>query len=86
MSDRTEHSGIWPEAAALDRAMDAAFIDAVRQHRAANVPMVMWEDGEVRHVSPFEILLPGEDRPRVPELRLSDAADEPVKHRRRGGG
>lgn len=63
MTDRAEHAAIWPEASTLDRAMDAAFLDAVRRHRAANVPLVMWEDGEVRHVSPFEIPLPGEEQP-----------------------
>lgn len=61
----------WPEGAALDRAMDAAFHEAVRRHRAANEPLVMWVNGESKHVSPFEILLPGEDLPRAPELRVS---------------
>ena len=58
-------AGAWPDGAALDRAMHAAFQEAVRQHRAENVPLVMWQDGEVRHVSPFDIPLP-EDSPRLP--------------------
>ena len=83
MSDHVERPAIWPEASALDRAMDVAFMDAVRQHRAANVPMVMWEDGEVKHVSPFEIPLPGEDHPRPAELSVSAGN---LKTRRVQGG
>ena len=45
-------------------AMRAAYIDTVRRHRQANVPMVMWEDGRTVLVSPFDVWLPGkEDRP-----------------------
>jgi hypothetical protein len=47
----------------MDRAMDQAFIEAVLRHRAANVPMVFQERGAVRHVSPFDITLPGEALP-----------------------
>ena len=49
--------------ARMDRAMDRAFVDAVKQHRKGNVPMVFWDDDEVRHVSPFDITLPGEELP-----------------------
>ena len=41
--------------------MRAAYIDTVRRHRQANVPMVMWEDGRTVHVSPFDVRLPGEE-------------------------
>lgn len=51
----------WPEGAALDGAMEAAFHDAVRRHRTADVPMVMWQGGEVRHISPFDIPIPADD-------------------------
>lgn len=61
MSGHDETVETWPEGAALDGAMEAAFHDAVRRHRAADVPMVMWQDGEVRHVSPFDIPIPGDD-------------------------
>ena len=81
MSNPAERSEAWPEGAVLDRAMDTAFHDAVRRHRAANVPMVMWVDGEVKHVSPFESPLPGEDLPRAPELQVSDSS----KRRAQGG-
>jgi hypothetical protein len=79
MSKPMETTDTWPEGAALDRAMDAAFYDAVRRHRAANVPLVMWVDGESKHVSPFEIPLPGEDLPRAPELRVSDSPKRRVQ-------
>lgn len=83
MKESAEKSATWPEGAALDHAMDSAFHDAVRRHRAANEPMVMWENGEARHVSPFEIPLPGEDLPRAPDRVDRGASAEP---RRRAMG
>jgi hypothetical protein len=85
MSQPPDPREAWPEGAVLDRAMDAAFHEAVRRHRAGNVPMVMWENGEMRHVSPFDIPLPGEDRPRTPELRVSSAERDAPKRRAQGG-
>jgi hypothetical protein len=64
MSRLSDARATWPGGEILDRAMDAAFHEAVRRHRAADVPMVMWEDGEVKQVSPFEIPLPEEAFPR----------------------
>jgi hypothetical protein len=45
----------------IERAARAAFVDAVRRHRQANVMMVGWENGRVVHVSPFDVKLPGEE-------------------------
>jgi hypothetical protein len=67
-----EKAATWPEGAALDGAMEAAFHDAVRRDRAANVPMVMWQGCEVRHVSPFDIPIPGDD-PRAVDPRSTRA-------------
>lgn len=58
---------VWYDDARMQRALDLAFHDAVRRHRAANVPVVMWQDGEVREVSPFDIPLP--DDPVEPPKR-----------------
>ncbi len=52
---------IMRDGSAVDRAMAAAHADAVRRHRQANVPMVMWEDGRTVLVSPFDVRLPGEE-------------------------
>jgi hypothetical protein len=41
----------------MDRAVRAAFADAVRRHRAANVPIAIWEDEQVKLLSPFDIPL-----------------------------
>lgn len=57
----------WRDGKAIDQVMDLAFQDAVRRHRAANVPMAMWQDGKVREVSPFDIRLP--DDPVEPPKR-----------------
>jgi|GEM_PF-3934438 len=58
---------VWDDDARMQRVLDEAFHAAVRRHRAANVRMVMWEDGEAREVSPFDIPLP--DDPAEPPKR-----------------
>jgi hypothetical protein len=57
---------VWNDDARMQAALDRGFHAAVRRHRAANVPMVMWENGEVVEVSPFDIPLP-DDPPHPPE-------------------
>ena len=49
---------LFREGSTVDRAVQAAFYDAVRRHRQGNVPMVFWEDGRVVHRSPFDIPIP----------------------------
>jgi hypothetical protein len=73
MIDSQDFRQKWRDGTAIDRVMDLAFQDAVRRHRAANVPMAMWEDGEVVHVSPFDIPLP--DDPEEPPRRRAQAGD-----------
>lgn len=67
MSEGKDTAGIWQDDEAMQGALDEAFHSAVRRHRAGNVPMVMWEKGEVREVSPFDIPLP--DDPAEPPKR-----------------
>jgi hypothetical protein len=55
---RDRFQEIWDDDARMQAILDRAFQGAVRRHRAADVPMAMWEDGEVREVSPFDIPLP----------------------------
>lgn len=64
---------VWRDDARMQAALDRAFHTAVRRHREANVPMVMWQDGEVREVSPFDIPLP--DDPTDPPKRRAHAGD-----------
>lgn len=64
---------MWRDDARMQGALDLAFQNAVRRHRAGNVPMVMWEDGEVVEVSPFDIPLP--DDPPEPPTRRAHAGD-----------
>jgi hypothetical protein len=64
---------VWRDDARMQAVLDRAFQEAVRRHRAANVPMAMWEDGEVVHVSPFDIPLP--DDPTEPPKRRAHAGD-----------
>jgi hypothetical protein len=73
MIDSQDFRQKWRDGKAIDRVMDLAFQDAVRRHRAANVPMAMWEDGEVVHVSPFDIPLP--DDPEEPPRQRAHAGD-----------
>ncbi len=49
------------ESGAVERAARAAFFDAVRLYRQANLPLVMWKDGKVDLVSPFDVTLPEEE-------------------------
>lgn len=48
------------ERTAIDEAFGLAFGDAVRRHRAGDVPMAMWRNHRVVLVDPWEIKLPGE--------------------------
>lgn len=53
----------------IDRAVLAAFADAIRRHREGNVPMAIWEDEQVKLVSPFDIPLPEELPTEAPRRR-----------------
>jgi hypothetical protein len=48
------------DGARVDRALRDGFADAIRRHRDANLPMAIWENEQVRLVSPFDLPLPGE--------------------------
>jgi hypothetical protein len=61
------------DGAKMDRAIRAGFADAVRRHREANLPMAIWENEQVRLVSPFDIPLPGEDPAEVPKRHVQGA-------------
>jgi hypothetical protein len=61
------------DGARMDRAVQAGFADAVRLHREANLPMAIWENEQVRLVSPFDIPLPGEDPADVPRRHVQGA-------------
>lgn len=67
MSNDQELRQQWREGMVIDGAMGEAFYAAVRRHRAGNVPMAIWENGQVREVSPFDIPLP--DDPAEPPRR-----------------
>lgn len=61
------------DGAAMDRAVRDGFADAVRLHREANMPMAIWENEQVRLVSPFDIPLPDEDPAEVPRRHVQGA-------------
>lgn len=61
------------DGARMDRAVQAGFADAVRLHREANLPMAIWENEQVRLVSPFDIPLPGEGPAEVPRRHVQGA-------------
>ncbi len=65
-----------PEAddgARMDRAVRDGFADAIRLHREANLPMAIWENEQVRLVSPFDLPLPGEEPGDVPKRHVQGA-------------
>jgi hypothetical protein len=56
----------WRDDAAIERGLEAAFQDAVRQSRIYNLPMDVRKDGKIVYVSPFDIHLPEDDDPAMP--------------------
>jgi hypothetical protein len=56
----------WRDDAAIERGLEAAFQDAVRQSRIYNLPVDVWKEGKVAFVSPFDIHLPEDDDPAMP--------------------
>lgn len=73
MRSRRDVAALMKDGAAVDRAVQAGFADAVRLHREANLPMAVWENEQVRLVSPFDIPLPGEDPAEVPRRHVQGA-------------
>jgi hypothetical protein len=43
------------EGTQIDRALEAAVREALRQHKQAGNPIVEWRDGEMRWIQPEEI-------------------------------
>lgn len=56
----------WRDDAAIERGLEAAFQDAVRQSRIFNLPVDVLKGGKVVYVSPFDIHLPEDDDPAMP--------------------
>ena len=61
------HPGESDDGIRMDRAVQDGFADAVRLHRETNLPMAIWENEQVRLVSPFDVPLLGEHPAEVPE-------------------
>jgi hypothetical protein len=53
------------DGARMDRAVRDGFADAIRLHREADLPMAIWENEQVRLVSPFDIPLSDDSSPGV---------------------
>jgi hypothetical protein len=56
----------WRDDAAIERGLEAAFQDAVRQSRIYNLPVDVRKEGKIVFVSPFDIHLPEDDDPGMP--------------------
>ena len=46
---------IFREGTLIDRAMQAATREAIKQHKQAGLPMVVWRDGQTVFISPEEL-------------------------------
>jgi len=64
---RSKVADAWRDDAAIERGLKAAFQDAVRQSRIYNLPVDVRKDGKVIYVSPFDIHLPEDDDPSMPQ-------------------
>lgn len=49
------------EGASIDRALEAAVREALRQHKRAGNPVVEWRDGEIHWIPPDEIEVTDKD-------------------------
>jgi len=58
---------VWRDDAVYERALENAFLEAVRQHRIYNLPVAMRKGSEIVRVSPFDIHLPEDDDPAMPK-------------------
>ncbi len=47
-------SAVYGDSAAIGRAMNLAVRDAIQLHKEKGVPLVVWRDGKIQHVSPEE--------------------------------
>jgi hypothetical protein len=54
---------IFRDGTLIDRAMQAATREAIRQHKQAGLPMIVWRDGQTVLISPeqLEAALPDDD-------------------------
>lgn len=57
-SAKARISTAWRDDAAIERGLEAAFHDAVRQSRVYDLPVDVRKDGKIVYVSPFDIPLP----------------------------
>ena len=60
-SPESKIAAAWRDDAAIERGLEAAFQDAVRQSRIYNLPVDVRKAGKVVFVSPFDIHLPEDD-------------------------
>jgi hypothetical protein len=49
------------EGTPIDRALEAAVREALRQHKQAGNPVVEWRDGKIHWIKPEDIQLPDDD-------------------------
>jgi hypothetical protein len=52
---RVDAVHVFKEGVEIDRALERAQREAIRRHRRAGVPLVIWKDGRVVHVAPEEL-------------------------------
>lgn len=65
-SPENKIAAVWRDDAAIERGLEAAFQDAVRQSRIYNLPVDVLKEGKIVFVSPFDIHLPEDDDPAMP--------------------
>ena len=67
---RRDIAKIFREGTLIDKALERAAREAMRAHKRAGVPLVVWRDGKVAYVEPEEFgRLPRRSRPRTKRPR-----------------
>lgn len=57
----------------INEAMKQGVYDALRRHKAAGVPIVVWENGQIVHIPAEEIRIPDEPNG-SPEMEQTSSA------------
>ncbi len=54
-SGRSRVDELFADGAAIDRAMQRAVRQALEDHKRAGLPIVVWQDGQIKWLQPHEI-------------------------------
>ena len=54
-NEEKDITAIFKEGTAIDQALKRALREAIQKHKQFGMPMIIWEDGEMKSISPEEM-------------------------------